>query len=99
MFSILGLVVTLSAFLGALSTLVGWLVGLYETPPPGWLTIAIGVYFLGGVQLIGIGLLGEYMGQTLKETRRRPSFIVVESTAENPFSGSGLNLSSRLIKE
>ena len=80
--SILGFSVAFLSFLGALVTLVGWLAGLYETPDPGWLTLAVGIYFIGGVHLIGIGFLGEYVGQTLKETRRRPSFIVVESTAQ-----------------
>ena len=78
----MGFSVAFLSFLGALATLVGWLAGIYETPDPGWLTLAVGIYFIGGVQLIGIGFLGEYVGQTLKETRRRPSFIVVESTAQ-----------------
>jgi len=80
--SIFGIVVAFGAFMGAIITLFGWLFGIYETPPPGWLTIAIGVYFIGGVQLIGMGFLGEYLAQTLKETRRRPSFIAVESTTQ-----------------
>jgi len=50
---------------------------MYETPPSGWLTLAVGIYFLGGLQLIGMGLLGEYLGQTLIEMRRRPSLMTV----------------------
>jgi len=93
--SIMGFIVAFSAFFGALITLVGWLSGIYETPRPGWLTIAIGVYFIGGVQLIGIGLLGEYLGQTLKETRKRPSFVVVESTAGSSYAENGQSLSPK----
>lgn len=92
--SIMGLLVAFSAFFGAIITFIGWLSGIYETPPPGWFTIAIGVYFIGGVQLIGIGLLGEYLGQTLKEARKRPSFVVVESTARNASAENGQSLGS-----
>lgn len=46
--------------------------------PPGWVTITVSVLFLGGVQLIGIGCLGEYIGRVYSQTKERPDFIVRE---------------------
>ena len=43
---------------------------------PGWSTMAIGALMLAGVQLISIGVLGEYLGRVLLEVRKRPGFIV-----------------------
>ena len=54
-----------------------WLFGLDpDMLPPGWGTLAAGIFFLGGVQLIGIGLLGEYLARIFEETKNRPPYIV-----------------------
>jgi len=45
----------------------------------GLATMCILMLFLGGVQLVGMGLLGAYVGRTYEETKRRPKFIVDES--------------------
>jgi dolichol-phosphate mannosyltransferase len=52
----------------------------------GLATMCILMLFLGGVQLVGMGLLGAYVGRTYEETKRRPKFIVEESLgfAEHP---------------
>jgi dolichol-phosphate mannosyltransferase len=44
--------------------------------PLGVPTITVLVLFLGGVQLVGIGLLGEYIGRIYEEVRHRPRYIV-----------------------
>jgi len=46
--------------------------------PPGSATITVSILFLGGVQLIGIGCLGEYIGRIYSQTKERPDFIVKE---------------------
>lgn len=46
--------------------------------PPGSATITVSILFLGGVQLIGIGILGEYLGRVYLQTKERPDFIVKE---------------------
>src|SRR5256885_17115959 len=43
--------------------------------PQGFTTLAILVLFLGGVQLLSIGLLGEYIGRIYDEAKRRPEFV------------------------
>lgn len=50
--------------------------------PPGSATITVGVFFLGGVQLIGIGCLGEYIGRIYSQTKERPDFIVKEKNLD-----------------
>lgn len=45
----------------------------------GWLSVMAGVYLLGGIQLIFIGLCGEYIGRIFMEVKGRPHYIVSES--------------------
>jgi len=52
--------------------------GLYSFAQ-GLATMCILMLFLGGIQLVGMGLLGAYLGRTYEETKRRPKFIVDES--------------------
>jgi glycosyltransferase involved in cell wall biosynthesis len=46
--------------------------------PPGWATLAVAIMFLGSIQLIAIGILGEYLGRVFDQTKGRPMFIVRE---------------------
>lgn len=43
---------------------------------PGYASLFIAVLFIGGIQLIGIGILGEYLGRAYQETKSRPIYIV-----------------------
>lgn len=44
----------------------------------GWASTVIPIYFLGGIQLLCIGILGEYVGKIYKEVKQRPRFIIEE---------------------
>ena len=46
---------------------------------PGWSTLAVAVFLLGGMQLISIGVLGEYLARVFTEVKGRPGFIIAES--------------------
>jgi glycosyltransferase involved in cell wall biosynthesis len=46
---------------------------------PGWTSLAVAVLFLGGLQLLAIGILGEYIGRIYEESKRRPLYLVRES--------------------
>jgi glycosyltransferase involved in cell wall biosynthesis len=43
---------------------------------PGWASIVVPIYLLGGLQLFAIGLIGEYLAKTYMETKRRPRFFI-----------------------
>ena len=45
-------------------------------PVPGWATLAAGMMFFSGVQLLSIGILGEYLGRVFEEVKGRPIYIV-----------------------
>jgi len=72
--SYLGFLVASLAFLYGLWMIVDKL--LFGNPVPGYPSILVSVLFLGGVQLIGIGVLGEYIGRIYTETKKRPRYIV-----------------------
>jgi polyisoprenyl-phosphate glycosyltransferase len=44
----------------------------------GWTSLILSVWFIGGIQLMSIGLIGEYIGRIYKETKQRPKYIVEE---------------------
>ncbi|HLO58373.1 MAG TPA: glycosyltransferase family 2 protein [Bacteroidales bacterium] len=45
---------------------------------PGWFSTVLPFYFLGGVQILCIGIIGEYLGKIYKEVKRRPRYLVDE---------------------
>jgi dolichol-phosphate mannosyltransferase len=50
----------------------------------GWATIMVAILFLGGVQLICLGILGEYLGRVFNEVKPRPMYIVEELVGHQP---------------
>jgi len=49
---------------------------------PGWASTILPIYFIGGIQLLSIGILGEYIGKIYLETKQRPRYIVEKRTFE-----------------
>ena len=45
----------------------------------GWTFLAISIWFIGGLQMISIGIIGEYVGKVYNETKGRPRFIISEN--------------------
>jgi polyisoprenyl-phosphate glycosyltransferase len=53
---------------------------------PGWASLAVGMLFLGAVQLLCLGVLGEYVGRIFQEVQRRPLYTVTRDTAADPLA-------------
>ena len=47
-----------------------------ENTVPGWASTVLPIYFLGAIQLISLGVIGEYIGKLFIETKNRPNFII-----------------------
>ena len=72
-------------FLGLLCALLGVAMGIYVLVSlfsghsvAGWSSIMMSIWLLGGLQLVALGLIGEYIGKIYMETKRRPKFILEE---------------------
>ena len=75
-----GMLVSAVSFIAIIVTLITKLVGFTVT---GWTSMICAICFLGGVQLLGIGIIGEYVGKIYNETKARPRFIISETTFHN----------------
>ena len=42
----------------------------------GWASTVLPIYFIGGIQLMSLGIIGEYIGKIYKETKRRPRYFI-----------------------
>jgi glycosyltransferase involved in cell wall biosynthesis len=75
--SYLGFTVSLAAFIYAL-VIVGYKLFSLKPPgyTPGWASTIVAVLFLGGVQLISLGILGEYIGRIYDEVKGRPLYLI-----------------------
>jgi dolichol-phosphate mannosyltransferase len=86
----------LATWFGFVVSVLAFLVGVYEVALriftgynlPGYTSTIIAILFLGGVQLITIGILGEYVGRIYDEIKGRPLYLVAESV------GAGLDAPS-----
>lgn len=56
---------------------------LYGHPIPGWPTVVAGLMFFSGVQLLSIGIIGEYVGRIFDEVKQRPVYVIAQDTG-NP---------------
>lgn len=70
----LGVIVSAFSFLFGMIIIAK--VIIFGVDVPGYPSLMVAVTFLGGLQLIGIGVLGEYLGRTYVESKRRPVFVI-----------------------
>jgi dolichol-phosphate mannosyltransferase len=71
---VFGLIVSLLSFVTGIASAVSKFVGAYTVP--GYVTIVVVVTFIGGIQLVVLGALGEYIGRIYEEVKRRPLYVV-----------------------
>lgn len=78
------------AFLGFAISLISFLLGawalvsalVFDDTVPGWASTVIPIYLICGVQMICLGIIGEYIGKIYLETKRRPRFIIETTLRE-----------------
>lgn len=75
MVTTLGIVIFAISILMLIYFLITWCIGWTV---PGWTSIVVSVWAIGGLQLLAIGIIGEYIGKIYMETKARPKFIVQE---------------------
>lgn len=76
-----GVFIAVMGFVGGLFFILWRLMG-FENSQQGFTTLVTLVLFLGGVQLIGIGVLGEYLGRVYDEVKRRPNYILKSAASD-----------------
>jgi glycosyltransferase involved in cell wall biosynthesis len=74
LWTFLGSLIALASFLFVMNILVRFFV--FGVDVPGYASLIVAITFLGGLQLVGIGVLGEYLGRVFVESKRRPVFII-----------------------
>lgn len=78
--SVLGLIFCLAAFVLIVFVVIRTLI--FGDPTPGWPSMVCFMLFIGGVQLLCIGILGQYVAKTYLETKRRPLYLIQEEKLE-----------------
>jgi len=77
----------LATYAGFMSSLISFVIGMYflykkvfyGIPVLGFASIIISIFFVGGIQLLVLGIFGEYIGRTYQEVQSRPLYVVMES--------------------
>ncbi len=62
---------------------------VYGIKVPGYPTIVVSIMFFSGVQLLSLGVIGEYLGRVFEESKRRPNFLVSEEVDRGRISPGG----------
>ena len=81
MITMLGLLVAFISFIGVIWSFVQALLGMTVA---GWASMTCIICFVSGVQLVGIGVLGEYIGKIYLEVKARPRYIISQKTGSLP---------------
>jgi glycosyltransferase involved in cell wall biosynthesis len=95
--SLLGVLLATVAFLFGLSIL--WETFTTGKSVPGYPSLVIGLMTIGGVQLIMIGIVGEYIGKILSELKARPIYFVAEHTEKRADADGAAGVSERTAAE
>ena len=69
----LGMVICALSVIGLIYTLISWITG---SSVAGWASIMCSIWFLGGLQMLCIGIVGTYVGKIYSEVKQRPRFII-----------------------
>ncbi|MBK5285768.1 MAG: glycosyltransferase [Bacteroidia bacterium] len=79
--TIAGVFVSGISFLLILYALYSYLF-LGQTTPKGWTSLMVSILFIGGIQLLSIGIIGEYISRLISNVRNRPLYIIDETNVD-----------------
>lgn len=74
----LGFTLALFAFIYGIYTLLRFFI--YGSPVLGWSSLIVSLYFLGGIIIFNLGIIGIYLGKTFDEVKKRPLYLIKNST-------------------
>ena len=87
--------IRLISYFGAITALSGFLVAALliiqvlttGNPPEGWTSVVVSVLTIGGIQILMLGVLGEYIWRGLDEARSRPNYLIEQATGDIALPG------------
>jgi len=89
MITTIGLLIFLVSLLMLIYALIAWVSGHAVT---GWTSTLASIWMIGGIQLLSLGVIGEYIGKIYNEAKRRPRFIIdryLNQNGSDPVSDQG----------
>ncbi len=79
---LIGLLITFISFCCALYIIIDTLI--HGSDVPGYATIVVTIIFFGGIQLLSIGIIGEYIARIFHEVKRRPPYVIEKTLGIDP---------------
>ena len=70
-------------FISILALLYSFIVKFFGETVTGWTSLTLSIWILGGIQLLSLGVIGEYIGKIYNETKQRPRFIIADKLINN----------------
>ena len=92
----MGVVVSILAILYMIYVLANALI--YGDPVAGYPTLITVMLFLGGVQLLALGIIGEYLGRVFNESKNRPSYLIDEMNGRKMIYHGAMPLEERVTQ-
>ncbi|MCY8932821.1 glycosyltransferase family 2 protein [Bacillus atrophaeus] len=95
-FTLIGFLLFLLSAMAGIGVIIQKMLGYTNA---GWASLIISIWFLGGLQLMGIGIIGEYIGTIFTEVKRRPKYVVDIDLYSEPLSPLQRQETERLLEK
>jgi glycosyltransferase involved in cell wall biosynthesis len=70
-------------FISIVALIYSLIVNIVGKTVTGWTSLTISIWMLGGLQILSLGVIGEYVGKIYKETKQRPKFIIADKLIDD----------------
>ncbi|MEC2308461.1 glycosyltransferase family 2 protein [Bacillus atrophaeus] len=95
-FTLIGFLLFLLSAMAGIGVIIQKMLGYTNA---GWASLIISIWFLGGLQLMGIGIIGEYIGTIFTEVKRRPKYAVDIDLYSEPLNPLQRQETERLLEK